>query len=124
MFGFLKEPCGDMDLYGYFATAVGGVVSLARQTGTKFEEKDLLKRVELFLHQRKKKIDDRQLRLLILAAELVVQHNFYVADKSNKIKIYADQLGSLVDEGNFNYRDPAIEGLRNELRTFCCEFKY
>lgn len=124
MFGFLKEPCGDMDLYGYFATAVGGVVSLARQKGSKFDEEDLLKRVDLFLQQRRRKIDARQQLLVKFAAELVVQHCFYVEDKNNQINQFSQRLGSLVDDANFNYQDPAIEGLREELKRFGCLFQY
>lgn len=124
MFNFLKAPCGDMDLYGYFATAVGGVVSLARQKGSSFDEEDLLKRVDLFLQQRKKKIDVRQQLLVKFAAELVVQHCFYVGDKNNQINQCCQRLGSLVDDANFNYQDPAIEGLRDEMGRFGCIFKY
>lgn len=122
MFGFLKEPCSDMDLYGYLTQAVGGLINSNKECGRRFSDEDILKRIDLYLHQRKRKLDQRQQLLIRFAAELVTQYYYHRSGDETAIKRYCDRFAEMMV--NFDFRDPAVEGLREELDRFVCTFKY
>lgn len=123
MFGFFKtqpKPCCDMDLYGYLAQGVGGLINTVKDTGGRFSEQDILKRVEFYLNQTNKSLDQRQESLIKFAAGFVAE-NYYLSDGGlYKIKPHCDRFAEMM--GNFDFADPSFKGLQIDLARAGCFF--
>lgn len=123
MFGFKKMPCSDMDLYGYLTQAFGGTVNrLDAIGGGRFDAADIIKLIDLMLDQRKRTIDSRQRSLVKFAAEEVTKR-YYTSGDNNKIKLYCDRFAEMM-RSEFDFSDPAFNGLHMELALMGCSFNY
>lgn len=114
MFNFLKSPCSDADLFGYFVQCVGGTYNLALSIGEDgFSRDNLLRCIDAALQQRRRKIDDRQKSLIQLATKIVVQ--CVTTGKPPEITQAVQRLAEMKREGDFDFLDSSVVQLRNSM---------
>lgn len=122
MFGFKKNPCVDMDLFGYLTQALGGTINrLSLTGGAQFNAEDILTLVDFMLNQHKKTIDSRQLSLLKFAAGAITERYYDISNKNSKIKTYCDRFAEMM-KSDFDFNDTAFTGMHSELMLMGCCF--
>lgn len=123
MLNFLKSPCSDADLFGYFVQCVGGVynLSLSIEDGG-FSKENLLRCMDASIVQRRRKIDNKQSALIQFAVEIVVLG--VNTEKIPDVKKDVQRIAELKKEDNFDFLDSSVVQLRNKLENYGCIFNF
>jgi hypothetical protein len=134
MFGFLKDDCNDMDLFGYLFQSCGGLHNqLTIDKNFRYDWKSaddfgvyqnkLINKVHHLIGQRGKRVTEKQEQLIVFAAELVEQHLYDSKIKNNKIKQCVVRFAEMMRD-DFDFRDKSINTFRKELAKFGCVFNF
>jgi hypothetical protein len=135
MFGFLKDGCNDMDLFGYLFQSCGGLHNqLMIDKKYKYDwgsrndfgvyQNKLINKVHLQIGQRGKRVNEKQEQLIVFAAELIEQHLCDTDLKNNKIKKCVLRFAEMLMKDDFDFRDKSIKTFREELAKFGCVFNF
>ena len=135
MFGFLKDDCNDMDLFGYIFLACGGLHNQL-MIDKKFKYKlndfeflivyqnELINKIHHQLGMRGKRVTPEQENRINFATELIAQHLFQSDIKNNKIKPCVLKSAKMLEKDNFSFHDKSVNVFREELAKFGCVFKF
>ena len=135
MFGFFKDDCNEMDLFGYIFLACGGLhnqLMIDKKFKYEFTDYDsfteyqnkLIDRIHHQLGQRGKRVTPEQETRIFFATELIQQHLFQSDIKNNKIKPCVLKSAEMLKKDNFSFHDKSVNVFREELAKFGCVFKF